>query len=81
MEKKDIHGIFNLAGKESIALEDLVKRIIIQIKSCSEVKYSNAERGIEMDIDSLKIRNQLGWAAKHEVDQIIQNCIKGLACK
>jgi len=81
IEKKEIHGIFNLAGNESIALEDLVKRVIIQTKSCSDVKYSNADRGIEMDIDTLKIRNQLGWSAKHEIDQIIQSCIKGLASR
>lgn len=81
VDKQEIQGIFNLAGNESIALEDLVKRVIIQTKSCSKVKYSNIDRGIEMDIDTSKIKSQLGWSAKHEVDQIIQNCIKGLACK
>ncbi|HEV8292465.1 MAG TPA: GDP-mannose 4,6-dehydratase [Tepidisphaeraceae bacterium] len=80
---KAVGDVFNLGGHEEISINDLARRVISLANSKSEIKHIPYEQAYGRAFDDLprrvpdltKIKNTIGFAPKHNLDQIIQSVL------
>lgn len=65
-------GVYNIAPEESVGIEDLAKRIIVQSASRSSIECANHEEAPFSAINADKFCNGFRWQAKTSVDQLIK---------
>src|SRR3954453_766147 len=78
---KAVGEVFNLGGHEEISINDLARRVIVLSNSKSELKhipyeqaYGRAFHHLPRRVPDLtKIKNIIGFAPRHNLDQIIQS--------
>jgi UDP-glucose 4-epimerase len=75
--------VFNLGSDEEVSIEDLARRVIAMAKSESVIEYLSYEKAYGQAFDDLarrvprldRIRSAIGFAPKHNLEQIIQSVI------
>ena len=80
---KAVGEVFNLGGHEEISINDLARRVISLANSKSEIKHIPYEQAYGQAFDDLprrvpdltKIKNAIGFAPKHNLDQIIKSTL------
>jgi len=71
--ERQVSGVFNVAGDETVTLEQLARRIIAITQSSSVVHANaNAPKGIFSPVVAAKAHQQLGWKAKTDLDRILK---------
>jgi UDP-glucose 4-epimerase len=76
--------VFNLGSDEEVSIEDLARRVIAMAKSESVIEYRSYEKAYGQAFDDLarrvprldRIRTAIGFAPKHNLEQIIQSVIE-----
>lgn len=75
--------VFNLGGTEEVSINDLAKRVIAAAGSKSTIEHMSYEQAYGQQFDDLprrvpdltRIREAIGFAPKHSLDQIIASVI------
>jgi UDP-glucose 4-epimerase len=75
--------VFNLGGTEEVSINDLAKRVIAAAGSKSMIEHMSYEQAYGQQFDDLprrvpdltRIREAIGFAPKHSLDQIIASVI------
>ena len=75
--------VFNLGGTEEVSINDLAKRVIAAAGSDSPIEHVSYEQAYGQQFDDLprrvpdlsRIREAIGFAPKHSLDQIIASVI------
>jgi UDP-glucose 4-epimerase len=81
---KAVGEVFNLGGHEEISINDLARRVIALANSKSEIKHIPYEQAYGRAFDDLprrvpdltKIKSVIGFAPRHNLDQIITSILK-----
>jgi UDP-glucose 4-epimerase len=80
---KAVGEVFNLGGHEEISINDLARRVIALANSKSEIRHIPYEQAYGQAFDDLprrvpdltKIKSAIGFAPRHNLDQIIQSIL------
>jgi UDP-glucose 4-epimerase len=78
--KNNTNGLFNIAGKKTVANYELAEECIKQINSNSKIRFSGTadpEEGIVWDISVKKAAKLFNYYPKYDIKQSIQTIITG----
>jgi len=81
LELKDVAGVFNLASKDKVCLDDLALQIIEITGSESKINFSNLEQSVFSEIIALKAKEYLKWEPKIKINEIIKMYYRDLLSK